>query len=145
MNNSPMGNYVEDKTMKFDLNSMLSAPVAAAGTTAIKEIPIDMLVPYGKHPFTLYSGERLDDMVQSVKANGILTPILVRELNGKYEILVTQIWEIPEKCDKVRKKRDQNVGTTFFYNLSPVIFSSGYAVFSHSFGNKLLYSCCIGL
>lgn len=87
MNNSPMGNYVEDKTMKFDLNSMLSAPVAAAGTTAIKEIPIDMLVPYGKHPFTLYSGERLDDMVQSVKANGILTPILVRELNGKYEIL----------------------------------------------------------
>ena len=87
MNNSPMGNYVEDKTMKFDLNSMLSAPVAAAGTTAIKEIPIDMLVSYGKHPFTLYSGERLDDMVQSVKANGILTPILVRELNGKYEIL----------------------------------------------------------
>lgn len=78
---------MEEKTMNFDINSMLSAAPAASGTTSVQELPVDMLVPYSSHPFTLYTGERLDDMVQSVKQNGILTPILVRELDGRYEIL----------------------------------------------------------
>ena len=54
----------------------------------VQYIPIDMLVPYHKHPFKLYSGERLNDMVESVRKNGILNPILVQPTsNGKYEIL----------------------------------------------------------
>lgn len=72
--------------MKFDINNMIAAP-SAANTSSIQEIPIDMLVPYSNHPFTIYSGERLNDMVNSIKNNGILSPILVREQNGKYEIL----------------------------------------------------------
>ncbi|MGN1119756.1 MAG: ParB/RepB/Spo0J family partition protein [Oscillospiraceae bacterium] len=56
--------------------------------SAVMDIPIEMLVPYHSHPFVLYSGERLDDMVNSVKKNGILTPIIVRTLpDGRYEIL----------------------------------------------------------
>lgn len=73
--------------MKFDVTSMLSSIPATVKTLSVQEIPIDLLVPYGKHPFTLYTGERLDDMVQSVKNNGILTPIIVRDAAGKYEIL----------------------------------------------------------
>ncbi len=54
----------------------------------LKQVPIDMLVPYHNHKFTLYEGERLDDMVNSVKENGVLTPIIVRKTDGeKYEIL----------------------------------------------------------
>lgn len=64
---------------------MITFPASNAGT--IQELPIDMLVAYSKHPFTLYSGERLDDMVQSIKNNGVLMPIIVREMDGKYEIL----------------------------------------------------------
>lgn len=77
----------EEKIMKFDVTSMLSSIPATVKTLSVQEIPIDLLVPYGKHPFTLYTGERLDDMVQSVKNNGILTPIIVRDAAGKYEIL----------------------------------------------------------
>lgn len=85
--------------MKFDINSMIASPAAAAGAAvSVQEIPVDMLVPYSKHPFTLYSGERLDDMVQSVKNNGILTPIIVRELNGKYEILAGHNRTNAAKC-----------------------------------------------
>lgn len=73
--------------MKFDVKSMLSTTSATAEALSVQEIPVDMLVPYRKHPFTLYTGERLDDMVQSVKNNGILTPIIVRDAEGKYEIL----------------------------------------------------------
>lgn len=71
--------------MKFDINNMISSP--AANSAAVQEIAIDMLVPYYNHPFTVYSGERLDDMVNSIKTNGVLSPVIVREKNGKYEIL----------------------------------------------------------
>ncbi|MGN0552373.1 MAG: ParB N-terminal domain-containing protein, partial [Oscillospiraceae bacterium] len=54
----------------------------------ITSIAIDKLVPYRNHRFTLYQGERLQDMIQSISKNGIITPIIVRTTdNGKYEIL----------------------------------------------------------
>lgn len=54
----------------------------------VTEIPLDSLVPYRSHPFALYEGERLDDMVESVAENGVLTPIIVQPVeNGQYEIL----------------------------------------------------------
>jgi ParB family chromosome partitioning protein len=48
---------------------------------------ISKLIPYNGHPFRLYEGERLDDMVASVKANGVLIPIIVRRLDDILEIL----------------------------------------------------------
>lgn len=54
----------------------------------VTELPINSLVPYRSHPFALYEGERLDDMVESVTENGVLTPIIVQPIeNGQYEIL----------------------------------------------------------
>lgn len=50
-------------------------------------LDIDSLVAYKNHPFHLYQGERLDDMVESIRKNGVMSPILVRELDGAYEIL----------------------------------------------------------
>ena len=44
--------------------------------------------PYPNHPFRLYSGERLDDMVASISNYGILTPMIARTKdNGRYEML----------------------------------------------------------
>lgn len=55
----------------------------------IKQIPIDMLVPYHNHQFTLYKGERMDDMIESIRQNGVLTPIVVRPTKeNTYEILI---------------------------------------------------------
>ncbi|GHV09085.1 hypothetical protein FACS1894217_12610 [Clostridia bacterium] len=53
----------------------------------IRQLPIANLVPFSNHPFKLYDGKRFDDMVESVKANGILVPIVVRPLGDQYEIL----------------------------------------------------------
>ena len=44
----------------------------------IKEAEISRLKPFGNHPFRLYEGERLDDMVESIKEHGILMPLIVR-------------------------------------------------------------------
>ena len=70
-------------TPQFDLGTMLSAP-----STAIQQIPCDQLHPYHNHKFELYSGERLEDMVASIKENGVLSPIIVQPIEGGYEILI---------------------------------------------------------
>ena len=69
--------------MAFNLNAMLGS-----SENQIQQIPVDRLVPYYKHPFKLYDGERLSDMVESVRQNGVLVPIIVRPCMGDYEILV---------------------------------------------------------
>lgn len=52
------------------------------------EIEVSKLVPFKNHPFKLYTGARLDDMVRSVKEYGVLTPLLVRKQGAEqYEIL----------------------------------------------------------
>lgn len=54
----------------------------------IQNIELDLLENYHDHPFTLYTGKRLDDMVESVRENGILSPIIVlKKDDNKYEIL----------------------------------------------------------
>lgn len=51
-------------------------------------IAIDSFIPYRNHKFTLYQGERLEDMIRSISENGVITPIIVRIIEGgKYEIL----------------------------------------------------------
>lgn len=51
-------------------------------TIAIKD-----LMPFKGHPFRLYGGERLDDMVDSIKKSGILVPVIVRKSSAGFEIL----------------------------------------------------------
>lgn len=46
-----------------------------------------MLENYHNHPFTLYTGKRLDDMVESIKENRVLNPIIVLKKDNNYEIL----------------------------------------------------------
>jgi len=54
-----------------------------------RQIGVDRLEPFKHHPFKLYEGKRKDEMVESVKVNGILTPIIVRPTaeDGKFENL----------------------------------------------------------
>lgn len=71
---------------QFNLGAMLSTP--APLQNAVKQIPCDMLKPYHNHRFELYSGERLEDMVESIKENGVLSPIIVQPDKNGYEILI---------------------------------------------------------
>lgn len=53
----------------------------------VSTVTVDKLIPFSGHPFHLYEGERLDDMVASIKANGVLVPIIARRTDGGLEIL----------------------------------------------------------
>jgi ParB family chromosome partitioning protein len=86
---------LENLNQLFELNggvNPLETSVPIIETQAhhkrvIISIAIDKLTPYKGHPFRLYEGERLDDMVASIKANGVLVPIIVRMIDMTLEIL----------------------------------------------------------
>jgi ParB family chromosome partitioning protein len=55
------------------------------GNLFVQDIPIENLAPFKGHPFRLYEGERLEDMVASIKANGVLVPVTARKLTADTE------------------------------------------------------------
>jgi ParB family transcriptional regulator, chromosome partitioning protein len=63
-----------------------------SNTATVIVLSIEKIRMFSKHPFHLYEGERLDDMVESVKANGVLIPAIVRKIEPdgsgcEYEML----------------------------------------------------------
>ena len=50
-------------------------------------VPIDVITPFHEHPFKLYEGERLDDMVESIREHGVLSPVIVLKKEAGYEML----------------------------------------------------------
>lgn len=53
----------------------------------IQLLPVDEIRPFPDHPFHLYEGERLQDMVESVREHGVLNPVIVRKIPEGYEML----------------------------------------------------------
>jgi len=50
-------------------------------------ISVKKVVPFHNHPFRLYEGKRLDDMVESIKEHGVLIPVIVQKITDGYEML----------------------------------------------------------
>jgi len=53
----------------------------------IQMIQIKKIQSFHDHPFHFYEGERLEDMITSVKEHGILNPVIVQKIDGGYEML----------------------------------------------------------
>lgn len=63
------------------------SPNAPGNIAGVQIIPLEKVRAFKDHPFRLYEGERLDDMVQSIRDHGILNPVIVRKVYGGYEML----------------------------------------------------------
>lgn len=57
-------------------------------TGSISQISTDDLFPFKDHPFLPYTEERMEEMVESVKEYGVMSPIIARpRKEGGYEII----------------------------------------------------------
>lgn len=55
---------------------------------AAMEIEISKIHPFKNHPFKVLDDEKMQDLVESVKINGVLTPVLLRmDENEEYEMI----------------------------------------------------------
>jgi len=54
----------------------------------LREISINLIDPFPNHPYKVIDDEKLDELTESIKAQGVLTPCLVRPMKeGRYELI----------------------------------------------------------
>ena len=70
-----------------DAVDRLSMGEQAPCGSGVEMLDIDSIKPFRHHPFHLYEGERLNDMVESIKEHGVLNPVIVRKMHYGYEML----------------------------------------------------------
>lgn len=85
-----LSSNIELKTPEnFKNENLIKDEIFREAETEITEIDIDKLVEYSKNPFKPYDGEKLEQMIDSIKKYGIVQAIVVRKIkdSDKYEIL----------------------------------------------------------
>ena len=82
--NAPKRKVFQDALDLLAEDPVKDTPVPVNG---IVSIPVEEIHPFHDHPFRLYEGERLEDMVQSIKDHGVLNPVIVRKAARGYEML----------------------------------------------------------
>lgn len=54
----------------------------------IQDIPLELIDDFPDHPFQVRQDEDMDQLVESVKQNGIITPVMLRQKDdGRYEMV----------------------------------------------------------
>lgn len=82
--NVPKRKVFQDALDLLAEDPMKDMPVPVNG---IVSIPVEEIHPFYDHPFRLYEGDRLEDMVQSIREYGVLNPVIVRKAARGYEML----------------------------------------------------------
>lgn len=64
-----------------------AATPGADGEGRAREVPIDKVVPSPLQPRTHFIETPLDELVESIRQHGIIQPLIVRPVNGNYELI----------------------------------------------------------
>lgn len=67
------------------VDELLGAPAIKDGT---EEIKIDKIHSFKEHPFKVLDDEKMEELVESIRKNGVLSPVIVRpDHDGGYEMI----------------------------------------------------------
>ncbi|HAV00264.1 MAG TPA: chromosome partitioning protein ParB, partial [Lachnospiraceae bacterium] len=81
-----MVNKVKEKMKLTSIDELPGASEASGKGT--EEIDIDLIKPFNNHPFKVLDDEKMDELVDSVIKQGIISPVLIRPKgNGIYEMI----------------------------------------------------------
>ena len=62
-------------------------PRPAGPVEAVQRLPIDAIEPNPLQPRSVFISERLGDLAQSIRSNGIIQPLIVRRVDSKYQLV----------------------------------------------------------
>lgn len=75
------------KALGRGINALLGEDSNRENREELLEIDLDLIEPNSEQPRKRFEEEGLNDLAQSIKANGIVQPIIVRRKGGRYEII----------------------------------------------------------
>lgn len=79
-----MANRPGQKIKMTSIDELLCVP----DTEGTIDIDVKAIYPFENHPFKVVDDDKMDELVESIKLNGVLTPVLVRpDDEGTYEMI----------------------------------------------------------
>ena len=63
------------------------APPPSANVQAVQHLPIDAIDPNPVQPRSVFISDRLNELAQSIRANGIIQPLIVRRAQDRYQLV----------------------------------------------------------
>jgi ParB family transcriptional regulator, chromosome partitioning protein len=75
------------KALGRGLGALLSAEGAATATEDASEIPIDLIEPSPLQPRFVFDEAKLNELANSIRANGVVQPLLLRRRGDRYELI----------------------------------------------------------
>lgn len=75
------------KALGRGLSALLGEETEKASGESFLEIDLDLIKPNADQPRTRFTEANLEELSQSIKANGVVQPIIVRKKGSEYEIV----------------------------------------------------------
>jgi ParB family chromosome partitioning protein len=115
----------------------------------IYQVSLDSLVPSSLQPRKDFGGEALQELVDSIRQHGIIQPLIVREINGRHELIAGERrWRAAQEAGLtrvpviIRKATDLEVLELSLIenlqraDLNPIEEAQGYARLAGEFGMR---------
>ena len=82
------------------LSALMGEERPMAPEPASSEIDIDLIEPNPEQPRSRFDESELEDLAQSIRANGIIQPIVVRKSGGRYQIVAGERrWRAAQRAE----------------------------------------------
>lgn len=88
------------QTLGRGLSALLGEETAPAIEAGTLEIDLDLIDPNPEQPRTRFADANLDELAQSIRANGVVQPIVVRRNGGRYQIVAGERrWRAAQRAE----------------------------------------------
>ena len=82
-----LSDILKDHSASTDLNKSAIVNNEAADQQKVVEIDLDLIDPNPFQPRKFFSEDELSELANTIKTHGLLQPISVRSVNGRYQII----------------------------------------------------------
>ena len=87
------------KVLGRGLSALLGDEKSNSLNEELLEIDLDLIEPNSQQPRSRFTEENLEELAQSIRANGVVQPIVVRRRGGKFQIIVGERrWRASQKA-----------------------------------------------
>jgi len=88
------------QTLGRGLSALLGDETSQSNDAATHEIDIDLIEPNPEQPRTRFAESSLEELAQSIRANGVVQPIVVRKFGGRYQIVAGERrWRASQRAE----------------------------------------------
>lgn len=75
------------KALGRGLGALLPSAPASSSEKSLLDLPLDQIVPNKHQPRSVFDPDKLKELAQSIRSNGVVQPIIVRKTGNQYQLI----------------------------------------------------------